>query len=840
MDDKQDPKYQPQKIEEKWQKIWLERGDHKTDDKAKGQKFYCLDMFPYPSGAGLHVGHMRGYTLSDVIARQKKMQGFNVLHPMGFDAFGLPAENYAIKHGVPPQESTKKNIASFRIDLNRAGLMYDWEREVTTCNYDYYKWTQWLFLQLYKKGLAYRKQAPVNWCTGCKASLANEEVVVGKCERCGSEVQKKMLTQWFVKITAYADRLLDDIENLNWPERVKTMQKNWIGRSLGTEFSLEIVKANDHRLRANEIQNIAPEYVAFDTPDAPVRLKVFTTRVDTLFGVTYVVISPEHPLVPFIVSEEQEAAVQEYIRQSRATSDEERTSAEHEKTGVFSGAYAINPATAEKVPIWLGDYVLADYGTGAIMAVPSHDDRDFAFAEKYNLNIIEVIKPESEKDHSQKGAFCGDGILINSGEFSGLSSDRAREEITKWLEEKGLGNGKKNYHLRDWLVSRQRFWGAPIPIVYCEKCGTVEVPENQLPVLLPSVENYQTTSTGESALARVENFVNTTCPKCGGPAKRETDTISQWVCSSWYFTRYADSKNDKEIFDKKKVKHWLPVDLYVGGVEHAILHLLYSRFMTKFMFDEGLVEFEEPFLQLFNQGMIYRNGEKMSKSVGNVVGLNEFFEKYGADTLRVYELFVGPAEQDVEWNDRGVVGVYRFLEKVWDLAVYFKNQKDQPISDDLEAEKLRHKTIKKVTEDLQSFHLNTVVSALMEYVNKLKEKVNTGVILPMTHIETLVCLLAPLAPHIGEEIWEMLGKETSVFKAGWPNFNPDAIIEDEVDIVIQINGKIREKIKMHLNTPEEEAKNIALNQEKIKELLTDKEVKKVIYVFGKLVNIVVA
>ncbi|MFA7662560.1 MAG: leucine--tRNA ligase, partial [Patescibacteria group bacterium] len=775
--------YNPQEIEAKWQKIWQERGDHKTDEKSKNGKYYCLDMFPYPSGAGLHVGHMRGYTYSDVISRKKKMEGKCVLHPIGFDAFGLPAENYAIKTNVAPQKSIKENITNFRRDLNRAGLMYDWDREVITSNFEYYKWTQWLFTKFYEKGLAYKKQAPVNWCPSCKAGLSNEEVVDGKCERCGTEVSKKMLTQWFFKITDYADRLLNDLDQLDWPEKVKTMQRNWIGRSYGTEFSMEVYKGETHKLQASEVKNVTSDYIEASDEADTVRLKVFTTRVDTIFGITYAVLSPEHPLVSYITTEEQRDAVNEYVQKSREMADTDRKNQDREKTGVFTGSYAINPVNGNKVSLWIGDYVLTDYGTGAIMAVPAHDDRDYAFAEKYGLEIIEVIVPEDGKSKMEKGAYPDDGILISSAQFSGLSSARAREEITKWLEEKGLGNGTKNYHLRDWLVSRQRYWGAPIPIVYCEKCGEVVVPEKDLPVTLPDVEDYQPTGNGESPLAKVDSFVNTTCPVCGGPAKRETDTISQWVCSSWYFNRYADSKNDKKIFDKKKVAHWLPVDLYVGGVEHAILHLLYARFFTKVMFDLGLVEFEEPFLKLFNQGMVYYKGAKMSKSVGNVVGLNDFYDKYGADTLRVYELFFGPAEQDAEWNDQGVIGVYRFLEKVWDIVhtseVKETKLDEKQISDRKnELEKIRHKTIQKVSQDLEALKFNTAVSSLMQYVNELRKLESEGVEIEKIHQQTLVKLLAPMAPHISEEMWEILGATSqsrsgteSIFKTDWPQYD---------------------------------------------------------------------
>ena len=837
-------KYDHLGIETKWQKAWQETGAHKTEERAKNGKFYCLDMFPYPSGAGLHVGHMRGYTYSDVISRKKKMEGKCVLHPMGFDSFGLPAENYAIKHNIAPQKSIKENIVNFRRDFNRAGLMYDWDKEVITSNFEYYKWTQWLFTKFYEKGLAYKKQAPVNWCPSCKAGLSNEEVVDGKCERCGAETNKKMLTQWFFKITDYADRLLEDLDQLDWPEKVKTMQRNWIGRSYGTEFSMEVYKGENHKLQASEIKNVTAEYIEADDEADTVRLKVFTTRVDTIFGITYAVLSPEHPLVSYITTEDQREKINKYIQASRELSSIDRKNQEREKTGVFTGSYAVNPVNGEKVPLWIGDYVLTDYGTGAIMAVPAHDTRDFVFAEKYGLNIIEVIRPEDNKSELDKGAFVDDGVLVNSMQFSGLSSDKARSEITKWLEEKGLGNGTKNYHLRDWLVSRQRYWGAPIPIVYCEKCGEVLVSEKELPVVLPEVEDYQPTGTGESPLAKINDFVDIVCPKCGGPAKRETDTISQWVCSSWYFNRYADNKNDKKIFDKKKVNHWLPVDLYVGGVEHAILHLLYARFFTKVMFDMGLIEFEEPFLKLFNQGMIYYKGSKMSKSKGNVVGLSEFYEKYGADTLRVYELFVGPAEQDIEWNDQGVIGVYRFLEKAWDVVMNDETAKTeldekQIVKLKKEAEKLRHKTIQKVSADIEALKFNTAVSFLMQYVNELRKLKNNGIKIENRYKETLIRLLAPMTPHVCEEMWEAMGNKESVFKASWPEYNSDMTIDESVVIAVQVNGKVRDTFEIDINMSEDDVKKIAIEREKIQKYIDGKEIKKTIYVYGKLVSVVV-
>jgi len=801
-------KYNPQKFEKQWQEKWCTSGLHKTSDKSGKPKYYCLDMFPYPSAEGIHVGHLRGYTYSDVITRKKRMQGYNVLHPMGFDAFGLPAENYALEHNIPPQESVTKNIANFRRELNSLGYMYDWDREIITSNYTYYKWTQWLFLKLYEKGLAYRKKALINWCTGCKASLANEEVVGGRCERCGGEVIKKVLTQWFFRITDYADRLLNDLEYLDWPEKVKTMQKNWIGRSYGTEFVMELMYGGNHKMKAQEAKGLSLEEIGASSPEDTIKIKVYTTRIDTIFGMTYVVLAPEHPLVPYLTTSSHKKEVEDYLKKTEKLVQRERMAKEREKTGIFTGSYAINPVNDKKIPIWVADYVLPDYASGAIMAVPAHDERDYEFAEKYGLEIIEVVVPEGKRSNKGK-AFIEDGILVGSGRFSGLTSERAREEITKWFEEKGWGYGTKKYKLRDWLISRQRYWGAPIPIVYCDKCGEVPVPEDQLPVLLPEIDDFRPTETGNSPLARVEKFVNTTCPKCGGPARRETDTISQWVCSSWYFCRYPDPKNDKQIFDKKKVKYWLPVDLYIGGIEHAILHLLYSRFITKFMFDIGLIEFEEPFSKLFNQGMIYYKGKKMSKSKGNVVTPEEIIKKYGVDTLRVYELFMGPAEQDAKWSDKGIVGIYRFLQKVWGLRLRVDHELE---IEDYELEKLIHQTIKKVTEDIENFKFNTAVSSLMILANRLEKQKKIS----LTHYSLFLILLAPMAPHICEELWEELGHKESIFEEKWPEYNPDLVIDRTIELVIQVNGKVRDTIKVRTNIKKEEALNLAKSEEKIK------------------------
>lgn len=849
--------YQPQKIEIKWQKIWQKSKAHRVDEKTRNffglrnkLKFYCLDMFPYPSAEGLHVGHMRGYTYSDVIARKKKMEGYQVLHPMGWDAFGLPAENYALKHNLHPKKSTDKNISQIKKQLESAGYMYDWEREINSSGPDYYKWTQWLFLQLYKKKLAYRKDAFVNWCSVCQTVLANEQIIEGKCERCESKVTKRNLKQWFFKITEYADRLLNGLDNLDWPDKVEIMQRNWIGQSYGTEFLMDIMHGEGHIMTANDLKEITLAQAETEFPGEVIKLRIYTTRIDTIFGMTYVVLAPEHPLIPSLVTHKYEKEVNEYLEKAFVKSEIERSSEEKEKTGVFTGSYAINPLNNQKIPIWIADYVLPHYGTGAIMAVPAHDERDYAFAEKYGLEIVEVVKPESGISSLDKGAFVEDGILVDSGKFSRLPSGLAREKITQWLEEEGSGFGTKKYKLRDWLISRQRYWGTPIPIIYCEKCGEVPVPESSLPVRLPeNIEDFSPTPDGRSPLAKVKEFVETNCPICGKEAERETDTMDTFVDSSWYFLRYADSKNSQYIFDKKKIKKWLPVDLYIGGIEHAILHLLYSRFITKVLFDLGLIEFEEPFIRLFNQGMIYYKGAKMSKSKGNVVSPDESFALYGADAMRLYELFMGPPSQDVEWSDQGVIGVYRFLNKVWKLIEKFllktKNQKIEiKKSQNLkekdqikQLERLRHKTIKKVTKDIDDFRFNTAVSTLMEYTNQL-----TGCsinFLDKKHSETLLLLLAPMAPHLVEELWQRLGNKGSIFQRKWPRFNSDLVIEKEVEMIIQINGKMRDKLRAAETISEAETKELALTRTKIQKYLKKKVIKKIIFIPGRLINFVI-
>ena len=846
--------YQPQKIERKWQRYWEKRGIFKTLDKFKKPKFYCLDMFPYPSAEGLHVGHLRGYTFSDVIAKKKMMEGYNVLHPMGWDAFGLPAENFAIKTGIHPAISTKKAISNIKKQLILAGFGYDWQREITTCQPDYYKWTQWMFLKLYKAGLAYKKEAPVNFCPSCKTVLAREQVIDGKCERCNSLVEKKYLEQWFFKITDYAEKLLNDLDKIDWPEKIKIMQRNWIGRSVGTELKFKIQNAK------GKITNQNSRFI-----------NVFTTRTDTLFGCTYVVIAPEHPLIENLKSKiENWREVKEYIEEAKKKTEIERLAENKEKTGrELKGIKAINPINNQEIPIFIADYVLLEYGTGAIMAVPGHDQRDFLFAKKHNLAILEVIKPEIGKSPFPERAFEEDGILINSGIFNGLKSAQAREEMTKYLEKRNLAKKAIYYKLRDWLISRQRYWGAPIPIIYCRQCWEtqnsklkiqnsklgydytiiddkehkiVPVPEKDLPVLLPKIKDFKPTGKGESPLAKVKKFINVKCPKCGSLAKRETDTLDAFVCSSWYFLRYIDPKNKKEFASKEKIKNWLPVDLCIGGAEHAVMHLLYARFFIKALFDQKLINFDEPFSKLFNQGTVYRQGAKMSKSKGNIVTPNYIFQKFGADTMRLYELFMGPAEQATEWSDKGVVGCFRFLNRVWNLQKKLKTQNSKFKIQNSKLDKLLHKTIKKVTEDIENFKFNTAISALMILTNEM-EKENK---IPMSHYLSLITLLAPMAPHLAEEIWSSFAKaledkqyKRSIFLQPWPKYEPALVREETITLVIQINGKVRDKIEVKTDISEEEAKKLTLNREKVKKWIEGKEIKKVVFVPGKLINIVV-
>lgn len=822
-------RYDFKNIEEKWQKKWEDNGAFKINEDDNGKpKYYALEMFPYPSG-NLHMGHVRNYSIGDVVARYKKMQGYNVLHPMGWDSFGLPAENAAIKNGLDPAEWTWSNIDNMRGQLKRLGFSYDWDREVATAKPDYYKFTQWMFEQLYKHNLAYKKKSYVNWCPSCKTVLANEQVVNGKCERCKSEVGKKDLEQWFFKITDYAQRLLDDIDKLGgWPDKVKSMQTNWIGRSEGAEIRFKI-----------------------DGMDK--ELTVYTTRPDTIFGVSYMVIAPEHPVVgELIKGSETEAECREFIKKVQNQSEIVRSATDTEKEGVFTGTYLIHPFTGEKIPLYLANYVFLDYGTGIVMGVPAHDQRDFDFAKKYNLPIKIVIQPKGQnmKSEDMTEAFAAEGIMENSGQFNGMDSKEALDSIIKYIDEKGIGEKKVNFRLRDWLISRQRYWGAPIPVVYCEKCGEVLVPEEQLPVILP--ENVEFTGQGKSPLSECDEFVNTTCPKCGGPAKRETDTMDTFVCSSWYYLRYCDPHNDKMPFDKEKTDYWMNVDQYIGGVEHAILHLLYSRFFTKALHDFGYLSCEEPFENLLTQGMVLKDGTKMSKSLGNVVSPEEIIEKYGADTARLFILFAAPPERDLDWNDTAVEGAYRFLNRVWraveDLKCYVISDTSDMSDLNDDDKKLRlavHTTIKKVTADCERFSFNTAISSVMKMVNALyvykekvnKENYNKSVITEA--LESLVILLCPFVPHISSELWELMGKETDITSENWLKYDDNALVVDEIEIVLQINGKIRDKLKINPDMSPDEMKELALESEKIQELIDGKEIVKCIAVPKKLINIVV-
>ena len=799
--------YNHKEIEKKWRLNWEKKPVNVQDGSKK--EYYCLDMFPYPSGSGLHVGHWRGYVISDVWSRYKMLNGYHVIHPMGWDAFGLPAENYAIKMGVHPRVSTAENVANIKRQIKEISAVYDWDLEVNTTDPDYYKWTQWIFVKMFKEGLAYQKEMPINWCPSCKTGLANEEVVNGKCERCGAEVTKKNLNQWMLKITKYADRLLNDLDKLDWPEKVKKMQTDWIGKSYGAEVDFKLENSDE-------------------------KITVYTTRPDTLYGATFMVLAPEHKMAKKLATAETEKAVDEYITMAANKSSVDRLQGK-EKTGVFTGSYAINPLNGAKVPIWLSDYVLADYGTGAIMCVPAHDDRDFEFATKFNIPIIQVIAKDGKEIENMTEAYTDAvGTMINSGDWNGMESAVLKKEAPHIIEEKGFGKATVNYKLRDWVFSRQRYWGEPIPIIHCPDCGAVPVPEEELPLLLPEVESYQPTGTGESPLADIEEWVNTTCPCCGKPAKRETNTMPQWAGSSWYFLRYVDNKNDKELVNKQKAHDLLPVDMYIGGVEHAVLHLLYSRFYTKFLYDIGVVDFEEPFAKLFNQGMITgKNGIKMSKSKGNVVSPDDLVRDYGCDSLRIYELFVGPPELDSEWDERGIDGVYRFINRFWHLV---EDNKDCGIAATKEMEKIRHKLVYDITTRLESFSLNTVVSGFMEYNNKLLEIAKKEGGIDKETLETMTILIAPFAPHIAEELWERLGHENSVFDNKWPEYDKAKMVDDEVKVAVQINGKTKTVIEVAADISKDDV--IA----KAKEALGDKlsgNIIKEIYVPKKIVNLVV-
>ena len=798
--------YNHSAIEKKWRENWEEKPINVNDGRK--EKYYCLDMFPYPSGSGLHVGHWRGYVISDVWSRYQLLKGKYVIHPMGWDAFGLPAENYAIKMGVHPAKSTEANIRNIKRQIKQIAAIYDWDMEVNTTDPDFYKWTQWIFVQMFKKGLAYEKEFPINWCPSCKTGLANEEVVNGCCERCGTTVTKKNLRQWMLKITAYAERLLNDLDKLDWPEKVKKMQTDWIGKSYGAEVDFPIDGREE-------------------------KITVYTTRPDTLYGATFMVLAPEHALAKSLATDETREAVEKYIFDSSMRSNVDRMQAK-EKTGVFTGSYAVNPLNGAKTPIWLSDYVLADYGTGAIMCVPAHDDRDFEFARKFGLPIVQVIAKDGKEIENMTEAYTeANGIMINSGDWNGLESAVLKKEAPHMIEEKGFGHKTVNYKLRDWVFSRQRYWGEPIPIIHCPKCGCVPVPEDQLPLKLPEVESYQPTGTGESPLAAIDEWVNTTCPVCGAPAKRETNTMPQWAGSSWYFLRYVDSHNKEELVSREKADKYLPVDMYIGGVEHAVLHLLYSRFYTKFLCDIGAIDFDEPFKKLFNQGMITgKNGIKMSKSKGNVVSPDDLVRDYGCDSLRLYELFVGPPELDAEWDDRGIEGVSRFLNRFWNLVM---DNKDKDVKASKEMIKLRHKLVYDIEYRFNQFSLNTVISGFMEYNNKLIELARKEGGIDRETLKTFVILLASFAPHIGEELWQQLGGDDSVFHAQWPECDEEAMKDDEIEVAVQINGKTRAVISISADSSKEDA--IAAGREAVKEKLTGNVVKE-IYVPGKIVNIV--
>jgi len=818
--------YNPKKIEPKWQKRWEKIELYKAKDFDKKPKQYILIEFPYLSGDGLHVGHVRSYSALDVVARKKRMEGYNVLYPIGWDAFGLPTENYAIKTGIHPIEITKNNIKLFKRQLKSLGLSFDWSREINTSNPKYYKWTQWIFLKLFEKGLAYQAKIPINWCPKCKIGLANEEVVSGKCERCGAEVERREQKQWMLKITAYADRLLGDLEKVDYLEKVKAQQINWIGRSEGVTIKFKLEKSDDY-------------------------IEVFTTRLDTLFGVTALILAPEHEVIQSLESRIQNLEeVKKYIRASKKKSELERTNLEKKKTGIpLKGVYAINPANNEKIPIWIGDYVIASYGGGAVMVVPAHDKRDYEFAKKYGLEIREVV---SGGDIS-KEAYVDYGVLVNSGQFNGLKSEEAIKKMVDWLVKKKLGKKAINYKLRDWVFSRQHYWGEPIPIIHCPKCGTVMVPEKDLPAELPYVKEYKPTETGESPLAVIKNWVNVKCPKCKGPAKRETDTMPNWAGSNWYFLRYCDPHNDEKLAGYKKLKYWMPIDLYNGGMEHTTLHLLYSRFIHKFLYDIKAVPTSEPYAKRRSHGMILApDGRKMSKSFGNVISPDDVIEGYGADSLRLYEMFMGPFDQAINWNTKGLEGCYRFLKKVW--VLFGDEKKINPSTDSINSlqagsgrtskelvQKLYY-TIKKVSNDLENMKFNTAIAAMMEFVNlwaghgRAKQEKNN--VLSKKDAEKFLKVLSVFTPHICEELWQKLGHKSSIFKERWPEYDEKLIKKETFEMVIQVNGKVRDKLEIDSNISEEEVKKLALERERIKKWIENKKIKKLIFIKGKLMNIV--
>ena len=920
--------YNHKSIEKKWREKWEEKPvNPRVDENGnKKQKYYCLDMFPYPSGNGLHVGHWRGYVISDVWSRYKLQQGYYIVHPMGWDAFGLPAENYAIKMGVHPAKSTAANVANIKRQINDIAALYDWDMEVNTTDPEFYKWTQWIFVKMFKEGLAYEKEFPINWCPSCKTGLANEEVVNGKCERCGAEVTKKNLRQWMLRITKYADRLLNDLDKLDWPEKVKKMQADWIGKSYGAEvdfpvegrdekitvyttrpdtlhgatfmvkmfkeglayekefpinwcpscktglaneevvngkcercgaevtkknlrqWMLRITKYADRllndldkldwpekvkKMQADWIGKSYGAEVDFPVEGRDEKITVYTTRPDTLHGATFMVLAPEHELAASLATPETKEAVEKYIYDASMKSNVDRMQ-DKEKTGVFTGSYAINPLNGKKTPIWLSDYVLADYGTGAIMCVPAHDDRDFEFATKFNIPIIQVIAKDGKEIENMTEAYTeAAGTMINSGDWNGMESSVLKKEAPHIIEKMGIGRATVNYKLRDWVFSRQRYWGEPIPIVHCPKCGNVPVPEEELPLRLPEVESYEPTGTGESPLAAIDEWVNCKCPVCGSDAKRETNTMPQWAGSSWYFLRYVDNHNSEALVSREKADEMLPVDMYIGGVEHAVLHLLYSRFYTKFLYDIGAIDFDEPFHKLFNQGMITgKNGIKMSKSKGNVVSPDDLVRDYGCDSLRMYELFVGPPELDAEWDDRGIDGVNRFLKRLWNMLMESKEKDIQPTKEMI---KLRHRMVYDITTRLESFSLNTVISGFMEYNNKFIEVAKKEGGIDKETLETIAVLLSPFAPHFAEELWEQLGHVDTVFKAGWPKYDENEMKDDEIKIPVQINGKTKAVIEIPADISKDDA--IAAGREAIADKLTGNVIKE-IYVPKKIINIV--
>ncbi|MCR8855479.1 leucine--tRNA ligase [Lysinibacillus fusiformis] len=799
-----------QQIEKKWQQYWADNKTFKTENETEKPKFFALDMFPYPSGAGLHVGHPEGYTATDILSRFKRMQGYNVLHPMGWDAFGLPAEQYALDTGNDPAEFTAKNIATFKRQIQELGFSYDWDREINTTDPEYYKWTQWIFIQLYNKGLAYVDEVAVNWCPALGTVLANEEVIDGKSERGGHPVERRPMKQWMLKITAYADRLIDDLEEVDWPESIKDMQRNWIGRSEGAE-------------------------VTFGIDGTDQNFTVFTTRPDTLFGATYCVLAPEHKLVEQITTADQRQAVETYLEKVKMKSDLERTDLAKEKTGVFTGAYAVNPINGKKVPIWIADYVLVSYGTGAIMAVPAHDERDYEFASAFNLDIVPVL----EGGDISKEAFTGDGQHINSDFLNGLNKVDGIAKAIEWLEQKGVGEKKISYRLRDWLFSRQRYWGEPIPMIHWEDGTITAVPESELPLMLPKTDNIRPSGTGESPLANIAEWVNVVDPETGKKGRRETNTMPQWAGSSWYFLRYIDPTNTEAIADPELLKRWLPVDIYIGGAEHAVLHLLYARFWHKVLYDLGVVHTKEPFQKLFNQGMILGEGnEKMSKSKGNVVNPDEIIESHGADTLRLYEMFMGPLEASVAWSTNGLDGARRFLDRIWRLLV---NEEDGTISEKIQVsndetlEKSYHQTVKKVTEDYEGIRFNTAISQMMVFINDCYK----AEVIPTAYAEGFVKMLAPMAPHIAEELWKLLGHEGTLSYEQWPTYDESKLVDDEVEVAVQVAGKVRAKIVVAKDASKEDIEKIALADEKVQEYMAGKSLVKVIVIPGKLVNIVV-